>query len=393
MAWHNRYIEETEKIRTTIAFQRTDLLWISEHPIVDPYTYTKYDFPFGEKERNKRCYGANIIDILEKYKKENKTTKPPRQKTYWKLRNPSVFFAKPEDRKDEKYGCLNKRYCAGGKFINFDGDFVVVKKKSSVSINTILYKIAAGLFGSYSIATSKITSWAIDAWKEELIRTKSLYKEIIENNGEIADSEVKTKRAEFSISQYVEKQILLECCDNLGINPKSPIKRKTGRPQKQGKTQQKNNSNKLQGDIIELEVIEIDNNITIIGKIIKSYEELKVDTLLSDLTLVRLVSLLVSFQENNLEEDEGYLENYLDAANPNWREDIINQLEEEEINVKNPWEILGLEKNIKDPEIILTEYRRLMLATHPDTSNLPSWINLEIRNAYTKIKEQIKNND
>ena len=145
--------------------------------------------------------------------------------------------------------------------------------------------------------------------------------------------------------------------------------------------------------IIELEIIENGNKISVTGKIIKEYEELKPETLLSSLTLLRLASLLVSFQEEELEDDESYLENFLDAVDEDWREKVINELEEENQEINDPWEILGLENDIMDLEKIQKKYRELMHNTHPDKTVLPGWINQRIREAYEQITNIIKANE
>ena len=392
MAWHNRYIKAKDPkkpsggLRTNVTFIREDLLWRTTKPILDPYTGEELILPKGEHKVGKTCYGANILDILERTKIEelNPKDNTPQINTYWQLRDPDQFFAPLKERKDDRYGELLKKYCAGGTVEEVNDNFIVVSKRSSVSVNALVYKLAIGMTGNYAIASRKIGEMAANAWANDLIRAKQTYQAIVKAGGKLLESELTINRATSTISQQVETAILRECCYWLDVDPDEPTKRERGQPRKY--TQK---DTKWAGKVIELEIKEEGEDITITGKIITSFEDLAADTTLSSLTLLRLVYLLASLKEDEeLAEDAELLENYLDAVDENWQEKAAAELEEEEEQISDdPRSILDVSPDA-DFEEIKRQYRQLMKKVHPDTSSLPAWISQKVNQAYSDLTEE-----
>ena len=105
----------------------------------------------------------------------------------------------------EEQGTIWKKYTAGGTKIDEEYNFIRVEKKSSVSINSVVFKLATGMTGSYAIASRQIGELAADAWSRDLIRAKLLYDTIRAAGGQIEEADIPRQcRTKSTISQEVE---------------------------------------------------------------------------------------------------------------------------------------------------------------------------------------------
>ena len=386
-SWHSRYIPQSSTspsggLRTNVTFLREDLLWKSTEPVTDPYTGEEYHFPFGERDSSNSVVltGANILDMLERVRLEIPDTEPPQHKIYWRIRDPQSLFSKLKHR--EEQGTIWKKYTAGGTKIDQEDDFIRVEKKSSVSINAIVFKLATGMTGNYAIASRQIGELAADAWSRDLIRAKLLYDTIKTAGGQIEEANILRQcRTKSTISQEVETAILKECCHWLGVDPDQKISRPRGQPRKHRYKEEKN---LVSGEVIELELLD-DGSVR--GRLICDFDGLRANTPLETLTLIRLAELLVHLREKELEEDAELLSAYLDAVDEEWQEKVAAEAQGTTVEVEDPWTILGVDRSAS-PQDIKRTYRNIMKSIHPDTSGLPNWISAKVNQAYEQLQNQ-----
>lgn len=386
-SWHSRYIPQSSTspsggLRTAVTFLRDDLLWKSSQPITDPYTGDNYHFPFGDRDSSKNVLlsGANILDMLERVRLEVPDSKRPKHKMYWRIRDPQTLFSTLEDR--EEQGTIWKKYTAKGLKIDEEDDFIRVEKKSSVSINAIVFKLATGMTGSYAIASRQIGELAADAWSRDLLRAKLLYDTIKAAGGQIEEAKTPHQcRTKSTISQEVETAILKECCHWLGVDPDKKISRPRGQPRKHRYKEEKN---LVSGEVVELELLD---DGTVRGRLICDFDGLRANTPLETLTLLRLAELLAYLRDKELEEDAELLSAYLEAVDEEWQEKVATELQGKTIEVEDPWTILGLDRSAS-PQDIKRTYRNIMKSIHPDSSGLPNWISAKVNQAYEQLQNQ-----
>lgn len=386
MSWHKRYIPKNSAspsggLRTSVTFLREELLWKPAEPITDPYTSIEYSLPFGNlDESNVTLHGPNILDMLERLRLKVPNTDPPQHKMYWRIRNPNSLF--PPIKRREKEGVIWKKYTAGGKKIDEEDNFIRVRKKSSVSINTIVFKLATGMTGNYAIASRQIGDLAAEAWSRDLDRAELLYSVIEQNGGQIEEANIPHQcRTKSTISQEVETAVLSECCYWLGVDPNKKISRPKGQPRKHRYKEEKDLAS---GEVIELELLD-DGSVK--GRLICDFDGLKANTPLETLTLIRLAELLVHLREKELEEDAELLSAYLDAVDEEWQEKVAAEATGTTVEVEDPWTILGVDRSASTQDIKRT-YRNIMKSIHPDTSGLPNWISAKINQAYEQLQNQ-----
>lgn len=409
MAWHNRYINSISNagLRLTIEFKRRDLLWKSFQPILNPHTGEEVLLPLRLSETV--VVSPNVLDMLKRETAiveieveampgtagaaiapngTKQTSKQKVEKLVWHLRSPQEFFPKKEEECSEEH-FLSKSLCTGGTVIGEEGEFIAVNKRSSISINSLVYRLAIGMTGSEADAVRYIGQLAADAWERDNERAVELYKLVSQaKNGYVLDEEIpKELKASASVGQTVESAVLRSACLCLGIDPDAPLKRQRGRPRTRSRDEDGNATNA--GEVIEL-TLQPDETVT--GRLIADFQGLIKNTNLASLTLTKLVEILVALRDRELALDAELLEAYLEAVDPDWRAKIAEEigLEDNSEEKTNPWTILGLTSGVSVAEV-KAAYRKIMRQVHPDTSGLPQWYAQTVNDAYRKLLEELDN--
>lgn len=91
------------------------------------------------------------------------------EKLVWRLREPQELFPQRGEESAQEHP-LHKSYCTGGTVLGEEGVFIAIKKRSSVSINALVYRLAVGMTGSEIAASQYIGELAADAWERDLER-------------------------------------------------------------------------------------------------------------------------------------------------------------------------------------------------------------------------------
>lgn len=399
MAWHKRYVNSisTGGLRLTIEFQRRDLLWVSPTPVINPYTGEVLSLPIRLSKTV--AVSPNVLDILKRENAEvlkdvevtavdgtKQIMTVALQKLVWRLRLPHEFFPQKTGEEAEEHP-LHKSLSTGGTVETEQGDFIVVTKRSSVSINALVFRLAVGMTGSEGTATAYIGDLAVTAWERDLDRAVKLYNLISQaQSGYILDEVVpKELKASASVGQVVESEVLRSACIWLGIDPDAPIRRQRGRPRSR-KSDEDGNATSA-GQVIEL-TLQADGSVT--GRLLVSFLGLGENTNLASLTLTKLAEILVALRDGELVDDADLLEAYLEAVDPDWRAKIAEEIGLEDNNTNtNPWTVLGLTRSASVSEV-KKAYRKIMRVIHPDTSGMPQWYAQTVNAAYRKLLEELK---
>lgn len=244
MAWHKRYVNSISSggLRLTIEFQRPDLLWVSPTPVTNPHTGEVLSLPIRLSKTV--AVSPNVLDILKRETIEileevevtaldgtKQIMTVPLEKLVWRLRSPHDFFPQKTGETAEEHP-LHKSLSTGGTVITELGDFIAVQKRSSVSINALVYRLAVGMTGSEAAATSYIGDLAASSWERDNDRAVKLYNLISQSQlGYVLDEVVPQElKAGASVGQTVETAVLRSACIWLGIDPDAPLRRQRGRP-------------------------------------------------------------------------------------------------------------------------------------------------------------------
>jgi len=401
MAWHNRYINSISNagLRLTVEFKRRDLLWKSHGPVIDPRTGEEVSLPLRLSETV--VVSPNVLDMLKREIASvemeveaiaadgtKQTSKQKTEKMVWHLRAPQEFFPKKEGECSEEH-ILSKSLSTGGTVIGEEKGFIAVNKRSSVSINSLVYRLAVGMRGSEADAVRYIGQLAADAWERDNERAVKLYKLVIKApKGYVLDEEIPPAlKASASIAQTVESAVLWSACLWLGIDPNAPLKRQRGRPKTRSRDEDGNATNA--GEVIEL-TLQPDETVT--GRLIADFQGLVKNTNLATLTLSKLAEILVALRDRELVLDAELLEAYLEAVDPDWRAKIAEEIGLEDNNEEktNPWTVFGLTPGASLGEV-KAAYRKIMRQVHPDTSGLPQWYAQTVNDAYRKLLEELDN--
>lgn len=397
MSWHKRHIQTApagrESVRLVVEFRRQDLLWVSPSPIRHSLTGEEIQLPIQLSETV--LVGPNIFDVMERetietWSDQEQQTPDGRRQTQsvavkqlmWRLQDPQAFLAtEPEPEAEHP---LRKSLSTGGTFVEERGEFILVEKRSSVSIGALVYKLAVGMTGNEATASHLIGNIAVDAWEQDIKRALELYQLIATAPGQsLEDAQVPEHlKATASIAQVVETAMLRQTCNWLGVDPDAPIHRQKGRPRKRAKEE-----NTATGEVIKL-ILQPDGSVT--GLLLIDYSGFPANTDLSTLTLAQLASLLVALRQGERAEDADLLEAYLEAVDPEWRAKIADEIElEKDQSAHNPWTVLGLTPGASLEEV-KSAYRQAMRVVHPDTSGLSRVFSQIVNDAYRQLLEELE---
>lgn len=103
---------------------------------------------------------------------------------------------------------------------------------------------------------------------------------------------------------------------------------------------------------------------------------------------MRLIELLGALRTQKLEVDAEYLEAYLDAAAPDWREPGVSYAAGDGDGAgmtPDPFEVLGVARDAPMEDIVKA-YRRIMQRVHPDLANVSEWFARAAAAAYRTIR-------
>ena len=397
MAWHNRYINSISSggLRLTIEFKRRDLLWVSPLPVTNPQTGEEITLPIRLSETV--VVSPNVLDLVKRetetveqeielteHDGTKKTVRVKVEKLVWRLRSPHEFFPQTSSQQAEEHP-LHKSYCTGGTVQAEESGFIVIQKRSSVSINALVYRLAVGMTGSELAATQYIGELAADAWSRDNDRAVKLYNLISQAANEYLLDELVPKelKAGASVGQTVETAVLRSACIWLGIDPDTPLRRQRGRPR--SRTSDPDGNAISAGMVIEL-TLQSDGSVT--GRLLTDFQALGANTPLATLTLTKLAEILVGLREAELIKDADLLEAYLEAVDPDWRTKIADEIDFEDNTTANAWTVLGLAPGASLLEVKQT-YRKIMRYIHPDISGLPQWYAQTVNDAYRKLLEEL----
>jgi hypothetical protein len=258
--------------------------------------------------------------------------------------------------------------------------FLRVEKRSSISLSALVYRLALGMHSPADAAARHIGALAAAAWERDLKRARALYTTLQDHGGVMADADIPAElRAQATVSQEVEAALLREACRWLGVDPDAPLSRPRGRPgSRHGET--------AAGEVIEL-LLHTDGSVT--GRLRQAYAGLPEGTQLATLTLAKLATLLVALRDADLHADVDYLEAYLEAVDPAWRDRLADELAVPPArNGEDPWTILGLAPGAS-PDAIKKAYRQTMRVLHPDTSGLSAWFAQRVNDAYRQLLQEV----
>lgn len=411
MPLHQRHIR-LSKTKLTVNFARYDLLYTAT--LVSPYDRIIYKTPLlsVENQAKKKYYVApNILDTIEKVTLNTRSELDQygfheyKKQTIWRFRPHDQYFASPLELEQREISRTKKGWGlavnpftsglnTGGQLCDSQFDignipFTWIVKASSCSISSLVYQLAISMYQNDATKVHNyIQKKANEYWLEDLQRAVSLYQYIASKNGFIKHSEIKQKfLAQNTISQLIETNLLEQACYWMGQDPNQPVpKNPRGRPKKDPNQPVIIAGNYIETTIIEEKNILDDGTVEIVdnlsGRLIAKISDYQPDTDLSDLTLQDLVFILSELQEINSQKDIDLMEAYLEALNPDWREDVF--LDDESLYDEDPYTILGVSPE-DDLSTIKAKYFQLLRIVHPDTSSLPDWITKRIIAAYEDI--------
>lgn len=382
--------EASGGLRTIIRIERSDLLFKGR--VQDPeHPDHKIRLPFTEEKNSRHLIGPNVQEII--------VCRVVNDIAVRTLRRDDEFFLPKEKRIQDEFSpkkCLRASLLTGGvpDGDSNHSDFVKVKKKSTVSISTIAFKLMIAMTGDFEDARDRIAELAAEAWERDLDRALELYNFIESKGGKVEEDLIPPElKATAAISQEIESKILKSSCLWFGIDPDSPLpKAPRGRPKAKARPRpfvsDEELKNSIEEESSEGEVIRLTlRGESVRGILLAMCNGIPENTDLSSLSLMSLVELLGTFKENSLDTDSALLEAYLDATWPNWRDRVGASFDPSE-DTADPYEILGVSRGATKEEV-KKAYHKVMLRVHPDQSGLSSYFSIAVGNAYKKILTEI----
>jgi hypothetical protein len=378
MASHNRYTSPyADPVRTQIRFRRTDLLW--KCPMVfNPHDHTAVEVPI---RAGIWAVGPTILDMTQR-KEVRWRVLPEHMRpddvnldeivAVWAMRDTDTLWPPPGqpqkrrksgktvDEEDEEAVRLPDHpfflnLASGGAEVAGSSEgFLRVSKYSTVTISLGVFRVLVAMTGSVDAAYSHIAALASQAWEEDVERSLRLWAAIQAAGGVLLEEQMPGGlRPNCSVSQAVERDIMRQACQWMGVAPDIDISRPKGRPRKAAGDE---------GDVLRME---LRPDGTVIGTLKQAFHGLDADTSLADLSLMALVELLGALRTNSMAADADLLEAYLDAAATDWREQAAAQAAEGETATiaanDNPYDVLGVTPDMPMADIA-TAFRAVMQA-------------------------------
>ena len=320
---------------------------------------------------------------------------PPNSVIAWSVRELSTLWPKPGQRQatrriedaEEPPRELDHPFlvhlASGGRAAHAVGvgDWVTVDKLSTCQINVHIVRVAVGVFGGLDAAHKRIADLATSAWEADLKRALRIWELVRAAPGGVLveDERVAALRPICSISQEVERAVMSEVCQWLGIDPALDVTRERGRPKGAAADQ---------GQVLRVE-LQPDGSVK--GRLIAAFEGISAGTAFQDLSLQVLVSTLGALRQHNLGKDAALLEAWLDAAEPDWRKRVVDEdMGEGDAGAPrgpDPYEVLGVERSAPMP-VITAAYRKAVQSVHPDTSGASAWLLRTVIDAYKQIRAE-----
>lgn len=399
MALHVRYTDGRHNdTRIQVKFTRLDLLWKTHEPLISPYTgHTLAGLPIGVQDN--LVIGPTILDMMvrtvhpiAKLPKEVRSRLPDGASgaAVWTRRNLATLWRDPAEarrppREVEDIERVRQpdhpfkvALASGGRVMSNSGTFVLVEKATTVALSEVAFKLAAGMRGSVADAYTWISKIAAKQWESDLQRAEALWQCIEAADGFlIEDAKVAGLRPVSSVSQEVERLIMRQACSWLGVDPDSDCRRPPGRPPSAGE----------EGDFI---LVEVNKSNQVVGRLKKDFMGIRAGTDLADLGLIQLIEILGALRTQGMTIDAEYLEAYLDAAAPDWREQGASHAAESgsgEGIMPDPYEVLGVPRDAPMEDIVKA-YRRIMQRVHPDLANVSDWFARVAAVAYRTIRQE-----
>lgn len=399
MALHVRYTDGRHNdTRIQVKFTRLDLLWQTMDPLTSPFTgQTLAGLPVAVKDG--LMVGPTILDMMVRtvhpiaqLPKEVRSRLPTGVSgaAVWTRRNVATLWRNPDaarrpprevediERVREPDHPFKVALASGGRVVSNRGTFVLVEKATTVALSEVAFKLAAGMRGSVGEAYTWISQIAAHQWESDLDRAQALWQCIEKAEGFlIEDARVAGLRPVSSVSQEVERLIMRQACSWLGVDPDSDCRRPRGRPPSAGE----------EGDFI---AVEVNGSNEVVGRLKKDFMGVRAGTDLAELGLLRLIEMLGALRTQGLAIDAEYLEAYLDAAAPDWRERGASHA----VGAGNdggitpdPYEVLGVPRDAPMEDIVKA-YRRIMQRVHPDLANVSDWFARVAAAAYRTIRQE-----
>lgn len=317
---------------------------------------------------------------------------PPKSVIAWSVRDLSTLWPRPGQpqstpRIDEEQPPRELDHpflthlASGGRpaHVLVDDDWVAVNKLSTCQINKHVVRVAVGVFGGLDGAHKRIVELASAAWEADLGRALQLWELVRAAPGGVLveDGDVAALRPICSISQEVERAVMVEVCKWLGIDPSLEVTRERGRPKAAAADQ---------GKVVRIE-LQPDGSAK--GRFIADFEGISAGAQFQDLSLQVLVSTLGALRQQNLEADAGLLEAWLDAAEPDWRKRVVSEDvgDAGALRGPDPYEVLGVDRSAPMP-VVAAAYRRAVQSVHPDKSGASAWLLRAVVEAYKQIRAE-----
>lgn len=427
MAFHARHVLTTPgEVRVQVKFRRTDLLYRHPHALRDPHADAKCQkaraagvdpatlklevpgLPL-DVDDGRMLVGPTLLDMLVRSRWRVDALPEPTKNALladlapgqlpefviaWSVRDLNTLWPKlgqPQRLAPRRVELVETArpldhpflasLASGGTPIRGapSDEWIRVEKLTTCQVGEYVYRTASGVFGGLDQAYETVAAAALAAWDVDIQRALQLWDRVRAAPGEVLVETlaIEALRPICSISQEVERTIMREVCQWLGVDPDLPLKRPRGRPRSA-------DANADQGRFIRVE-LQPDGSVR--GRFVEDFEGVTAGTELHNLKLATLVSILGALRLGEHELDHQLLEAWLDAALPDWRERVT---EEDggaaSSSGSDPYEVLGVSRDAPT-EAITAAFRRTMKAVHPDTGGASPWIARHVIDAYKKIRE------
>ena len=407
MASHSRHVVSgSEAIRRQIKFDRSDLLWVCDRPLIHPQAREVLAHarahgidppPVTEVARlpirtsDGYLVGPTILDMLVRKVRVVRSLPvaagaairqaaraaggdPPRAVVTWSLRDTDELWPGVGQRQlktpvldddDDERKQLHHPFLAGlaSGGMPIPGGrvpgWVRVSKQSTVSISDYAYRLACGMVGSVSDGYREVCQIAQAAWDRDQARVLAIAEGIAAAPGRVLveDAALAATRPISSISQEVEAEMMKRACNWLGVDLAANVSRGRGRPRAAAGDE---------GEVIRVRLVDG----TTVGVFKKAFGGVAEGTALEFLDVMRLAEVLGELRTDGLGADADLLEAYLEARDPDWREAAAAAAAgEPSASAESPYDVLGVLPTATTDEIAAA-FRTVMHAVQhlPNTA-------------------------